>query len=251
MVETHEVENDAATQIEAVSEGVQDASEFWEQDGGLARPLSDSLVFMEAEIRSDEGAEPEAVTVDEMDAVAEVLEEIAAPESDDAVQESDDAALVAELREQVSAAQAQSALAREKYMRLAADYDNYKKRCQRENDNYKKRETERIVLDFLGVMDNLERALAHAKQCDTTESLLQGVELVQRLYAGVLSKYGCEPFESLGQRFNPDFHDAFHRVIDSEVPDNTIVEELQRGYKMNEHVLRPSLVVVSRCEEVE
>ncbi|MFA5624744.1 MAG: nucleotide exchange factor GrpE [Bradymonadales bacterium] len=227
-----------------------------------------SLSFLEADVAEQESelriSEQEATSdiVPELSGLCcgsiaqKVLEQEFADEgihyNDANVEQSEDSASdarVAELEAQLLRSEENQRSANEKYLRIAADYDNFRKRSQRENENYKKRELEKIISDFLAVMDNLERAIKHAKQSDSVEGLLQGVELVQRQYAGVLAKFGCQPFDSVGQIFDPDRHDAFHRVFDKERDDNLIVEELQRGYTMNERVLRPALVVVSKQEQ--
>ena len=140
----------------------------------------------------------------------------------------------------------------DRIVRLSADFDNYRKRVARDQELQKHQIEERIVVSFLSVMDNFERAIAHAKQSSDYEQLLRGVELTSRMYLSTLAKHGCVPFDSLGMTFDPVYHDVLQRVIDPEKEDNVIVQEHLKGYMMHDRVVRPALVVVSQqCDETE
>lgn len=141
---------------------------------------------------------------------------------------------------------AQNKALNDRIVRLSADFDNYRKRVLRDQEQNKEQAEERIVTGFLPVIDNLERALAHARQSKDFEKLLQGVEMTYRLYLQALGKLGCVPFESLGKSCDPNYHDVLQRVIDDEKEHNAIVQEHLKGYIMHERVLRPALVVVSQ-----
>ena len=141
---------------------------------------------------------------------------------------------------------AQNKALNDRIVRISADFDNYRKRVLRDQDQNKEQAEERIVTSFLPVIDNLERALNHARQSNDFEKLLQGVEMTYRLYLQTLGKFGCTPFESLGQDCDPNYHDVLQRVIDDEKEHNTIVQEHLKGYIMHDRVLRPALVVVSQ-----
>lgn len=141
---------------------------------------------------------------------------------------------------------AQNKALNDRIVRISADFDNYRKRVLRDQDQNKEQAEERIVTSFLPVIDNLERALNHARQSNDFEKLLQGVEMTYRLYLQTLGKLGCTPFESLGQDCDPNYHDVLQRVIDDEKEHNTIVQERLKGYIMHDRVLRPALVVVSQ-----
>lgn len=141
---------------------------------------------------------------------------------------------------------AQNKALNDRLVRLSADFDNYRKRVLRDQDQNKEQTEERIVTGFLPVIDNLERALAHARQSKDFEKLLQGVEMTYRLYLQALGKLGCVPFESLGKSCDPNYHDVLQRVVDDEKEHNAIVQEHLKGYIMHERVLRPALVVVSQ-----
>ncbi|MBR4984504.1 MAG: nucleotide exchange factor GrpE [Proteobacteria bacterium] len=139
----------------------------------------------------------------------------------------------------------------DKLGRTASEFDNYRKRVVRDQEQYKNQAEERIIAGFLPVMDNLERALQHARQASDYEQLLQGVELTGKMYLAALGKYGCVPFDSLGAVCDPHYHDVLQRVVDSEVPHNTVVQEHLKGYLMHDRVLRPALVVVAQHGDSE
>lgn len=137
----------------------------------------------------------------------------------------------------------------DRMIRVSADFDNYKKRVARDQEQNKNQAQEKIVTGFLSVMDNLERALAHARQSNDYDQLLQGVEMTAKLFIAALGKQGCTPYDSLGAEFDPVYHDVLSRVIDAEKPHNSIVQEHLKGYIMHDRVLRPALVVVAQHED--
>ncbi len=136
----------------------------------------------------------------------------------------------------------------DKLTRLTSDFDNYRKRVIRDQELNKNQAEERIVTCFLPVMDNLERALVHAKQAQDYDKLLQGVEMTGKLYLAALAKLGCIPFDSMGEICDPVFHDVLQKVVNNDVPNNSIIQEHLKGYIMHERVLRPALVVVAQNE---
>ena len=136
---------------------------------------------------------------------------------------------------------------REKWLRAAADLENYRKRAQRERDDAVKFGNERLLKDLLPVLDDLERAIAAVESSKTTDAgrqLLDGVQLVHRKFLGQLEKNGVTTFDSKGTPFDPSHHEAVQQAHADAAP-GTVVEELQRGFKLNERLLRPALVVVS------
>lgn len=139
--------------------------------------------------------------------------------------------------------------ASEKNARLSADFDNFRKRVARDQEQMKNQAEEKIVLGFLGVMDNFERAIAHAQQSSDFGQLMQGVELTSKLYLGALAKLGCVPYDSMGAVCDPVYHDVLQRVVDPNVPHNTVVQEHLKGYMMHDRVIRPALVVVAQHED--
>lgn len=149
--------------------------------------------------------------------------------------------------EEASAASADAAQAAvDRYLRLAAEFENYKKRVQKDQAEYIKYANERLLRDLLPVLDNLQRALEHAKQSDGANGLVQGVELTCKQYEETLSRFGVRPIPSVGLPFDPAVHQAVAMVEAKEgrMP-NTIVAEHEKGYYLYDRVLRPAMVTVA------
>lgn len=127
--------------------------------------------------------------------------------------------------------------------RLQADFDNFRRRTRQEKEDISKTVTESVVVQVLPILDNFERALATAGTQDAT-AILAGIEMIFRQFSLALEKMGVKPVEAIGQTFDPQYHEAVMRVEDAGQPDNTIVEELQKGYMVNGRVVRPSMVKV-------
>lgn len=130
----------------------------------------------------------------------------------------------------------------DKYLRLAAEYDNYRKRTTKEKENTYADAKADTVKEFLGVLDNLERGLA---QFDEGDPHRQGMELICRQFLAVLEKLGVTRIEAQGQPFDPQKHDAVMHVEDENVGENTVVEVLQQGYQLGDKVLRFAMVKVA------
>ncbi|MHB8075443.1 nucleotide exchange factor GrpE [Desulfosporosinus fructosivorans] len=129
--------------------------------------------------------------------------------------------------------------------RLQADFDNYRKRTQKEKTELIKYASERLVVELLPVLDNFDRAVSAAKDNPDFTSFSQGVEMILRQMQTALSKEGLKAMDAVGQPFDPNLHEAVLRVASEEHPENTVVEELQKGYYLKEKVLRPCMVKVS------
>lgn len=151
-----------------------------------------------------------------------------------------------EMSSQKAAAEGRASQLQEKLVRSTADFDNYRKRVARDQEMYKFQAEKGIITDFLGVLDNLERALQHSKQTHDFDNLLHGVELTAKLYVSALGKHGCVPFNSLGETFDPAYHDVLTKTMDDTVPNNTIVQEHLKGYVLHDVLLRPAMVVVAQ-----
>lgn len=130
-------------------------------------------------------------------------------------------------------------------LRLQADFDNYRKRTQKEKVDLINYASERIVGDLLPVLDNFERAANAAKANPDITAFSQGVDMIFRQLQTALNKEGLKAMEAVGQPFDPNLHEAVLRVASEEHPENTVVEELQKGYYLKEKVLRPCMVKVS------
>jgi len=141
----------------------------------------------------------------------------------------------------------EAAEANEKYLRTYADFENYRKRMQRDQAEFRKYANEQMGLELLTVLDHLGLALKHA--CDApekSEGLQQGVEMVFKQFRDVLEKFGIKPFKAAGEPFDPALHDAMMQVETGEVPENTVVQVFQDGYLYHEKVLRHAKVGVSK-----
>lgn len=138
----------------------------------------------------------------------------------------------------------------ERLLRVAADFENYRKRAEREKQEYVRFANERLVRDLLPVLDNLGRAVQHARQLGEGGPLLAGVELVLQELQKVLERYGVRPIQSsVGQPFDPSVHEALQVVEVEDMPPGQVVEEIQTGYTLNGKVIRPALVTVSTAPE--
>jgi molecular chaperone GrpE len=133
----------------------------------------------------------------------------------------------------------------EKYLRLAAEFDNYKRLAQRDQREQIKFGNEQILKELLPVVDNLERAIKSAKGTGSVNALTEGVELTLKQLVGALAKFGVKAVESVGLAFDPATQQAVAQVPSNTVPENHVVEEYQKGYLLQDRILRPSMVTVS------
>jgi molecular chaperone GrpE len=151
------------------------------------------------------------------------------------------------LREAVAAKSQEAERLRDRLLRLQAEFENFRKRMAREKAEYLKFAHEGIVLEFLPVLDNLERAIASARAEAGSTPLLEGIEMTARLFRAVLEKAGVTPMEVAGQPFDPAYHQAVEQVESSHGGVSVVVGEVQKGYLINGRVLRPAMVRVSRA----
>jgi len=151
-----------------------------------------------------------------------------------------------ELEQKCAEVEEDAASYRERLMRLQAEFENYRRRQSRDRDEQRRSAKERIVREFLPVLDNLERALEHGDGAEQGK-VLEGVELVFKQFRESFAQLGLEQIESLGEPFDPHVHEAMSRVdTDGEPPDGTVVEVYQKGYLMDGKVLRPAMVGVAK-----
>jgi molecular chaperone GrpE len=136
----------------------------------------------------------------------------------------------------------------EQHLRLQAEFDNFRRRGLKEKQESLKFGHENLVKDLLSVVDNLERSLEHGAQKAGAEvkGILDGVELVHREILGALAKHGVSEIEAEAQTFDPAVHEAMGQIPNGEVPANTVLQVLQKGYVIHDRMLRPSRVIVSR-----
>ena len=140
-----------------------------------------------------------------------------------------------------------AAEAKERYLRTAADFDNYRKRMQRDMTDFRKYANEQMALELLTVVDHLGLALKHAGEPgESVQGLQQGVSLVYRQLCDVLEKFGIKRFAAEGESFDPAKHEAVMQVDKDDMPENTVVQVLQDGYLYHEKILRHAKVGVSK-----
>ncbi|HEY3086337.1 MAG TPA: nucleotide exchange factor GrpE [Candidatus Dormibacteraeota bacterium] len=144
-------------------------------------------------------------------------------------------------------AELESALAeaKDKYLRLAADFDNYKKRMRQEQLETIQHASAELIGRLLPVLDDLHNVLDHQPE-GIDQSWVKGLELSVRKLEESLSTHGLQPIESVGARFDPKLHEAVAHEESAEHPEDTVVSELRRGYRLRDRVVRPALVKVSR-----
>ena len=130
------------------------------------------------------------------------------------------------------------------YLRALADYDNYRRRIERERATAARSGKRELILQLLEVLDGFDRALQHMS--DAPSSVSEGLQLLQRKLLNVLEAQGVTPLQSLGETFNPEFHDAIGTVQSEEFKPGTVADEVQRGYRWGDDVLRPARVRVAQ-----
>jgi len=139
----------------------------------------------------------------------------------------------------------------DRLLRLAADFENYKKRAAREKEDWAKFANEDLIRAILPFIDNLERAVNHAEKVADTGVLIEGVHLTIQQLLQALNKFGLSSFQSVGKPFDPAVHEAMLVVETDRHEPNQVVEEFQKGYLLNDRLLRPATVSVSKTPEKE
>jgi len=163
--------------------------------------------------------------------------------------ESDDE--LANLRQQLAAKTDEAKTNYDRYVRQVAEAENFKKRNARERDDAIRFANEALLKDILPVLDNLERAIAHAGGGENGRSLVDGVEMVLKGFLDVLSKFGVSQISAVGQPFDPSKHEAMAQVVSGTQEPNTIVDELHKGYMFRDRLLRAALVSVAKASETK
>jgi molecular chaperone GrpE len=128
--------------------------------------------------------------------------------------------------------------------RLSAEFDNYRKRSQRENEDYRQYAVAEAVKAFLPILDNFNLALRH--ESSSAEDLRKGIELIRKQMEDALTRLGVHPVQAHGAPFDPHQHEAIEMVESDEHPENHVVDVLQRGYKLRDRLLRPAMVRVAK-----
>jgi molecular chaperone GrpE len=160
----------------------------------------------------------------------------------------DPAERLRQLEEALAAKEAEAAANWDKYLRERADLENYRRRVQKDKEELMKYGNECILLEILPVLDNMERALSHASE-ESLTAVIEGVNLTRTMLLGVLKKFGVEPVEAKGAAFDPAFHQAMCRIESADAAPNTVIEEFQKGYLLNDRLLRPAMVSVAAAPQ--
>jgi molecular chaperone GrpE len=187
---------------------------------------------------ADEGAAEAEVPVEENEAgtAAEAALDPAA----------EAAAAIAKLETEKAELAAQSAQHRDRWLRAAADFENFRKRSSKQETEAAGRARADTLRSFLPVVDNVERALAYAKDVPAAASVAEGLRLVVKSFFDVFAGLGLQRFESLGKPFDPALHEAVGQIETADKAPGTIVQELESGYLLKDKLLRPALVAVAR-----
>ena len=141
---------------------------------------------------------------------------------------------------------------KDRLLRLQAEFENYRKRVQKEMEEFREQAHGAVICDILYILDNMERALEAAEKGADRESLLQGMRLIHKQFKEVLKRFGVEEIEALYAKFDPNLHQAVMQVNgEEEEKDQTVVQEVEKGYLLKGRLLRPSKVVVCRYRPPE
>lgn len=206
--------------------------------------------------RAEEGTKVEVKTGGDAAVTDETEAPAAAEEATETQARADDSAQneTETLEERLATAEAETKQIYDRYLRVSAEFENYKKRSQRDSADFRKYANEALFKELLAVVDNLERALdaakAHKGDKNAVDGLIQGVEMTLGEILRIFEKFAVSPVEALGELFDPNFHQAVQQEEVEDKPDNTVVQELQKGYVHHDRLLRPSMVVVSKKKTV-
>jgi len=156
---------------------------------------------------------------------------------------------IEQLKAQLAEKEKELAAAIDRLKHLQADFANYKKRVDREQEEYRQALEDRVLLAILPIYDNFERAFRALGKNHDKDSFIEGMERVFSQFNSLLSQYAIKPLEALGQPFDPAWHEALMSVESDAGQPNTVIEEFERGYRRGDRLLRPSRVKVSRRAE--
>lgn len=179
------------------------------------------------------------------------FKETAEESSEQGARRKDTAAELEQLRQQLEAKEREARENYDRLLRQVAELENFKKRMAREKSEAIRYANENIIKDLLPVLDNLERAVDHAKGGGNGRLLLEGVEMVLKGFLDALNKYGVTQISAKGESFDPERHEAIAQVESKEHEPNTVVEEHHKGYYLLDRLLRPPLVSVAKPPEAK
>jgi len=173
-----------------------------------------------------------------------IIENLEAPSSGDC-SAPEGTGLVAELQLALTEKTDKFTELNDKYLRLAAEFDNYKRLAQRDQRDQIRFGNEQLLKELLPVVDNLERAIKSSREGGGSDILIQGVDLTLKQLTGALTRFHVVPVETVGRSFDPATHQAVTSVASETVPKQHVVDEFQRGYLLHDRILRAAMVSVS------
>ncbi|HAR7054348.1 TPA: nucleotide exchange factor GrpE [Staphylococcus aureus] len=203
----------------------------------------------ESVVKNTESTVEETNVKQNIDDSVEQAEESKGHLQDEAIEETSDENVIEEIDpkdQKINELQQLADENEEKYLRLYAEFENYKRRIQKENEINKTYQAQRVLTDILPAIDNIERALQIEGDDETFKSLQKGVQMVHESLINALKDNGLEVIKTEGEAFDPNIHQA---VVQDDNPDfesGEITQELQKGYKLKDRVLRPSMVKVNQ-----
>jgi molecular chaperone GrpE len=150
------------------------------------------------------------------------------------------------LEQKLADAQAEVARMRDQLLRTAADFDNFRKRSRRSEDDAQRRGREQMLKDLLPVFDNLERAVQHAETSQEAQGVVAGVKMVLKLFLDTLERVGIKRIPTVGQAFDPTKHEAIQQMESKDHPAGMVIAEVQPGYMIGDTLVREAKVVVSK-----
>ncbi|MGN7940764.1 nucleotide exchange factor GrpE [Virgibacillus sp. 6R] len=189
-------------------------------------------------------AEQEEVIEEQNAAEVEVEGETVNPDTTTETEEASESGNVAEQR--IAELEAKLEEAENKVLRAQADFDNFRRRTRLDQEAAQKYRAQSLVSEIIPALDNFERALQIEADNDQTKSLLQGMNIVYNQLIQALQNEGVEAIKSVGEQFDPHIHQAVMQVEDENFESNTVIEELQKGYKLKDRVIRPAMVKVNQ-----
>ena len=139
----------------------------------------------------------------------------------------------------------------DKLLRTQAEFENYKKRIEKEKSDLRKYAGEGILREIIHTVDNLEMAITHASESDQSKSISEGIEIILKQLLKSIERFGVKSFISIGEMFDPNRHEAVVQMESEEHEPNTIIAESQKGYFLHDRLLRPALVTVTRAPHAE
>ena len=187
----------------------------------------------------------------------EAQQEEEVPEETDEEVETEEAEETEDVEKKIEAdplflAQEEAAMYKDRWMRLAAEFDNYKKRTAREFETLVQSASEDVIRDLLPILDGVERALAHGEEGDTeSDGFQEGVKMIMEQFPRVLHNRNLEKIETVGEPFDPNVHEALMQMPSETHDEGIVADVVENGYRLGEKVLRPAKVIVSQGKPEE